>query len=192
MAFRTVVNTIAARNGLWADFSPKPLEDQPGNGMHINFSVPHAGEATMAQVIAGILRHIPELTVFLNTTDSSYRRFGSHKAPRYVSWSRENRSQLIRIPAATGEYRRAELRSPDPLCNPYLAFALLIRAGLDGVRQQLTLPPAADVNLYTASADTAAGFRTLPGSLAQAKNEARSSAFIAACLPETVIGYYTK
>ena len=192
VAFRTVVNTIAARNGLWADFSPKPLEDQPGNGMHINFSVPHAGEATMAQVIAGILRHIPELTVFLNTTDSSYRRFGSHKAPRYVSWSRENRSQLIRIPAATGEYRRAELRSPDPLCNPYLAFALLIRAGLDGVRQQLTLPPAADVNLYTASADTAAGFRTLPGSLAQAKNEARSSAFIAACLPETVIGYYTK
>ena len=192
VAFRTVVNTIAARNGLWADFSPKPLEDQPGNGMHINFSVPHAGEATMAQVIAGVLRHIPELTVFLNTTDSSYRRFGSHKAPRYVSWSREKRSQLIRIPAATGEYRRAELRSPDPLCNPYLAFALLIRAGLDGVRQQLTLPPAADVNLYTASADTAAGFRTLPGSLAQAKNEARSSAFIAACLPETVIGYYTK
>ena len=192
VAFRTVVNTIAARNGLWADFSPKPLEDQPGNGMHINFSVQNAGEDGMPHVIAGILRHIPEMTVFLNTTEGSYRRFGSHKAPRYISWSQENRSQLIRIPAATGEYRRAELRSPDPLCNPYLAFALLIRAGLDGVQQQLTLPPAADMNLYTASADTAAGFRTLPGSLTQAKNEARNSAFIAASLPETVIRYYTK
>ena len=147
VAFRTVVNTIAARNGLWADFSPKPLEDQPGNGMHINFSVQNAGEDGMPHVIAGILRHIPEMTVFLNTTAGSYRRFGSHKAPRYISWSQENRSQLIRIPAATGEYRRAELRSPDPLCNPYLAFALLIRAGLDGVQQQLTLPPAADMNL---------------------------------------------
>ena len=192
MAFRTVVNTIAARNGLWADFSPKPLEDQPGNGMHINFSVRGTGEDVMPQVIAGILRHVPDMTVFLNTTEGSYRRFGSNKAPRYISWSRENRSQLIRIPAATGEYRRAELRSPDPLCNPYLAFALLIRAGLDGVRQQMPLPPAADVNLYTASADTAAGYRTLPGSLAQAKTEARGSRFIADSLPETVIGFYTK
>ena len=192
MAFRTVVNTIAARNGLWADFSPKPLEDQPGNGMHINFSVRGTGEDVMPQVIAGILRHVPDMTVFLNTTEGSYRRFGSNKAPRYISWSRENRSQLIRIPAATGEYRRAELRSPDPLCNPYLAFTLLIRAGLDGVRQQMPLPPAADVNLYTASADTAAGYRTLPGSLAQAKTEARGSRFIADSLPETVIGFYTK
>ena len=192
IAFRTVVNTIAARNGLWADFSPKPLEDQPGNGMHINFSVRGTGEDVMPQVIAGILRHVPDMTVFLNTTEGSYRRFGSNKAPRYISWSRENRSQLIRIPAATGEYRRAELRSPDPLCNPYLAFALLIRAGLDGVRQQMPLPPAADVNLYTASADTAAGYRTLPGSLAQAKTEARGSRFIADSLPETVIGFYTK
>lgn len=192
MAFRTVVNTIAARNGLWADFSPKPLEDQPGNGMHINFSVRGTGEDVMPQVIAGILRHVPDMTVFLNTTEGSYRRFGSNKAPRYISWSRENRSQLIRIPAATGEYRRAELRSPDPLCNPYLAFALLIRAGLDGVRQQMPLPPAADVNLYTAPAVTAAGFRTLPGSLAQAKTEARGSRFIADSLPETVISFYTK
>ena len=192
VAFRTVVNTIAARNGLWADFSPKPLEDQPGNGMHINFSVQNAGEDITPHVIAGILRHIPEMTVFLNTTEGSYRRFGSNKAPRYISWSHENRSQLIRIPAAQGEYRRAELRSPDPLCNPYLAFTLLIRAGLDGVRQQLALPPAADVNLYTASADTAAGFRTLPGSLPQAKTEARDSRFIAACLPQTVIDFYTK
>lgn len=192
VAFRTVVNTIAARNGLWADFSPKPLEDQPGNGMHINFSVQGVGSDRMPPVIAGILRHIPEMTVFLNTTESSYRRFGSNKAPRYISWSHENRSQLIRIPAATGEYRRAELRSPDPLCNPYLAFTLLIHAGLDGVRQGLALPPAADINLYTASADTAAGYRALPGSLAQAKAEAQASAFIAGCLPETVIRYYTR
>ena len=91
--------------------------------MHINFSVrSRDGREVMPQVIAGILEHIAEMTVFLNTAEESYRRFGSNKAPRYISWSSENRSQLIRIPAAEGEYRRAELRSPDPLCNPYLCL----------------------------------------------------------------------
>ena len=89
----------------------------------------------MPQIIAGILKHISEITLFLNTAEDSYRRFGGFKAPRYISWSAQNRSQLIRIPAAAGEYRRAELRSPDPMCNPYLAFALLIWAGLDGIAQ---------------------------------------------------------
>ena len=109
--------------------------------MHINISArSRDGRDVMPQVIAGILAHIAEMTVFFNTTESSYQRFGSSKAPRYISWSSENRSQLIRIPAAKGEYRRAELRSPDPLCNPYLAFALLIHAGLDGIRKNLPLP----------------------------------------------------
>ena len=131
------------------------------------------------------------MTAFFNRTESSYLRFGSDKAPRYITWSRENRSQLIRIPAAGGEYRRAELRSPDPMCNPYLAFALLIRAGLDGVRRSLSLPPAADVNLYTAPAEVAAAYQPLPASLADAKMAARRSDFIARSLPVSIISSYT-
>ena len=126
VTFKAVVNSVAVRNGLAADFSPKPLMGQPGNGMHINISAKSRdGAEVMPQIIAGILAHIAEMTVFLNTREESYHRFGSSKAPRYISWSSENRSQLIRIPAAQGEYRRAELRSPDPLCSPYLAFTSL-------------------------------------------------------------------
>ena len=192
VTFRTVVRTIAVRSGLAADFSPKPLNGQPGNGMHINISARSAAGDVMPQIIAGILTHIREMTVFLNTTEDSYRRFGSSKAPRYISWSGENRSQLIRIPAAQGEYRRAELRSPDPLCDPYLAFTLLIRAGLDGIRRGLMLPEAADINFFTASEEVRARFATLPETLAQAKALAAASPFIAECLPPQIIAFYTK
>ena len=127
MTFQTVVKTIARRNGLYADFSPKPLEDKPGSGFHINISVKSKDDTDyMDYMIAGILDKVADMTVFLNPTESSYQRFGSNKAPKYVSWSSENRSQLVRVPAAVGEYRRAELRSPDPSANTYLAFALLI------------------------------------------------------------------
>ena len=193
ITFRAVVNTVAALNGLSADFSPKPLEDCAGNGMHINISA-HSGDGNdvMPQIIAGILAHISEITLFLNTTEASYRRFGCCKAPRHISWSDQNRSQLIRIPAATGEYRRAELRSPDPMCNPYLAFALLIWAGLDGVQQNLQLPPAANVNLYAAPAEVAARYGTLPETLAQAKAAACGSALVAAHLPQSIIDSYAR
>ena len=191
--FRTVVDSVAVRNGLAADFSPKPLSGQPGNGMHINISAKSAdGADVMPALIAGILAHIAEMTVFLNTVDASYLRFGGSKAPRYISWSSENRSQLIRIPAAQGEYRRAELRSPDPLCNPYLAFALLIYAGLDGIRRQMELPKAADINFFSASEEVKSAFKTLPATLAQAKAAAESSAFIADILPPSIIDYYTR
>ena len=191
--FRTVVDSVAVRNGLAADFSPKPLSGQPGNGMHINISAKSAdGADVMPSLIAGILAHIAEMTVFLNTVDASYLRFGGSKAPRYISWSSENRSQLIRIPAAQGEYRRAELRSPDPLCNPYLAFALLIYAGLDGIRCQMELPKAADINFFSASEEVKSAFKTLPATLAQAKAAAESSAFIADILPPSIIDYYTR
>ena len=191
--FRTVVDSVAVRNGLAADFSPKPLSGQPGNGMHINISAKSAdGAEVMPSLIAGILAHIAEMTVFLNTVDASYLRFGGSKAPRYISWSSENRSQLIRIPAAQGEYRRAELRSPDPLCNPYLAFALLIYAGLDGIRRQMELPKAADINFFSASEEVKSAFKTLPATLAQAKAAAESSAFIADILPPSIIDYYTR
>ena len=193
VTFRSVVSTVAAGNGLCADFSPKPLPDAPGSGMHINLSVKSSsGADVMPQVMAGILGHICDLTVFFNPVDASYRRLGCRKAPRYISWSTENRSQLIRIPAAFGEYRRAELRSPDPTCNPYLAFALLIYAGLDGVRQSSPLPAPADVNLFTAPEQVTAAYRKLPGTLDEAKQTARASEFARQCLPEPLISYYTR
>ena len=193
VTFRTVVDSVAVRSGLAADFSPKPISGQPGNGMHINISAKSAdGADVMPLIIAGILAHIREMTVFLNTVDASYLRFGGSKAPRYISWSSENRSQLIRIPAAQGEYRRAELRSPDPLCNPYLAFALLIYAGLDGIRRALPLPAAADINFFTASQQVKERFETLPATLPQARALAAGSPFLAELLPPAVLEYYTK
>ena len=192
VTFRTVVDTVAARNGLYADFTPKPLADAPGNGMHINFSVSSGGADVMPAAIAGVLEHSGEMTVFLNPAEDSYRRFGCCKAPGYVSWSAENRSQLIRVPAAQGEYRRAELRSPDPLCNPYLAFTLLIRAGMEGIRRGAQLPPAADLNLFTAPEAVRAQYRPLPESLAAAKAAAAGSRWIAESLPEAVIRHYTR
>jgi glutamine synthetase len=193
VTFRAAVNTVAARSGLFADFSPKPLEAHAGNGMHINISAKcENGCDVMMQIIAGILSHIQDMTVFLNTSEDSYKRLGNNKAPRYISWSSENRSQLIRIPAAEGEYRRAELRSPDPLCNPYLAFTLLIRAGLDGIKNNMTLPQAADINLYNAPDEIKANYRSLPQSLAAAKKAAAESKFIAGCLPKSLIDDYTR
>ena len=193
VTFRAVVDAVAARNGLYADFDPKPLENQPGNGMHINFSV--VGEKrqdVMPAAIAGVMAHCGEMTAFLNPTDASYSRFGGYKAPRYISWSAENRSQLIRVPAAEGEYRRAELRSPDPLCNPYLAFTLLIRAGMEGIAGDMQLPLAADLNLYAAPAEVQAQYQPLPETRTAAKAAAAVSEFIAASLPATVIHHYTR
>ena len=193
VTFRSVVSTVAAGNGLAADFSPKPLPDAPGSGMHINLSVKaSSGADVMPQVMAGILNHVYDLTVFFNPVDASYRRLGCRKAPRYISWSSENRSQLIRIPAASGEYRRAELRSPDPSCNPYLAFALLIYAGLDGVRAASSLPAPADVNLFTTPEQVTASYRKLPGTLDEARQAARASEFARRYLPESLIAYYTR
>ena len=123
MTFQSIVKFIAERNGLYADFSPKPLPEAPGSGFHINMSVKSGdGRDCLYPMIAGVLSRVVDMTVFLNPMENSYARFGSHKAPQYISWSRENRSQLVRIPAALGEYRRAELRSPDPVANPYLAL----------------------------------------------------------------------
>ena len=193
VTFHAVVRTAAAQNGLCASFSPKPLADRDGNGMHINVSAVSAdGRDVMPAVIAGMLEHAYDMTAFLNPTDESYLRFGSHKAPGYISWSAENRSQLIRIPAADSRYKRAELRSPDPACNPYLAFALVIRAGLDGINTGAVLPKECAMNLFTASDDVTEKLRRLPQSLAEAKNAAAHSAFIASALPEGIIDNYTK
>ena len=191
ITFYSVVKTVAARNGLCADFSPKPLPNHDGNGMHINISAKGNGKPDpLPQIIAGILEKISDITVFLNPTANSYDRLGVDKAPAYITWSGENRSQLIRVPAAVGEFRRAELRSPDPLANPYIAFALIIYAGLHGIEKQCILPVAADFNTFSAPAELLAGYKKLPQSLDEAKAAASSSSFICDHLPKSVIAAY--
>ena len=192
ITFPSVVRTVAMRNGLWADFSPKPLPNDSGNGMHINLSLamPHT-ESVRNAFMAGLMEHICEITAFLNPVDASYARLGEFKAPRYVTWSPENRSQLIRIPAAKGEYERIELRSPDPAGNPYLSFALILAAGLDGVKRGLVAPPPTNVNLFTADASITGKLRQLPRSRIEAAALARDSAFVRSVLPEGIIDAFT-
>lgn len=193
MTFQTVVKTVANRNGLWADFSAKPLENEPGNGFHINMSVaPNENSENLCYMIAGILDKAAEMTAFLNPTESSYQRFGQRKAPGYISWSGENRSQLVRIPGAAGAYRRAELRSPDTTANPYLAFSLLIYAGLYGLENRLELPPAANFNLYTADSKTLSRYKKLPESLQAACKIAAESPFIGAHVPQAILDIYCR
>lgn len=191
MTFQTVVKTVARRNGLFADFSPKPLADDPGNGFHINMSVrPDDSSEKLTHMIAGVLDRAIPTTVFLDPTEDSYKRLGQRKAPRYVSWSAENRSQLIRIPAASKEFRRAELRSPDPSANPYIAFALLIWAGLNGIQKQAELPKPVDINLFKADAEAVSGLAKLPETLAEAKTVAKNDGFIKAHVPAKILDIY--
>ena len=191
MTFQTVVKTVARRNGLHADFSPKPLEGEPGNGFHINMSVrPDDSTEKLDHMIAGILDRAIQMTVFLNPTERSYLRLGQMKAPRYVSWSAENRSQLVRIPAAANEFRRAELRSPDPSANPYIAFALLIWAGLDGIQSQAKLPEPVDVNLYKTDAGEISRLAKLPENIESAKSAALNDNFVRSHIPEKIMSIY--
>jgi glutamine synthetase len=140
--FKSTVKAIAARNGLFASFMPKPILTEPGNGLHINLSITEKEKNILSNTfIAGMLAKTPEITLFLNPLANSYERFGKFEAPQHVSWSHQNRSQLVKIPAVIDEKHRVELRSPDPSINPYLAFALIISAGLDGIESKMALPP---------------------------------------------------
>ncbi len=191
--FKWVVRTISARNGLYADFSPKPLEDEAGNGMHINMSIlSQDGADHTYTFMAGILEHINEITVFLNPTEDSYKRLGGRKAPKYVTWSPENRSQLIRIPAVKTRKKRLELRSPDPSCNPYLTFALLIYAGLDGIERNLTPQEPCNKNLYTETDEITKDLLALPETLSEARSFTMQSDFIKSILPEEYLNAYCK
>lgn len=194
ITFKSVVKTIAARNGLFASFMPKPLKGFSGSGMHINMSLrknginifksngyEHSPEAE--QFIAGIMQRIGEITLFLNPLTNSYDRFGQFEAPKYVTWSHQNRSQMVRIPAAKGEYSRMELRSADPSCNPYTAFVLLLEAGLEGIEEKRELPAPANFNIYTMSEKEIQGIKALPGDLGEAIELARNSEFVRRILP---------
>ena len=192
VAFCQAVKSVAARNGLYADFSPKPIEGKPGNGFHINFSVTEkSGKDVLPCCIAGLLNRVQKSTLFFNPTENSYKRLGKNKAPSFISWSNENRSQLIRIPAASGEFKRAEIRSPDPTANPYLTFALIIYAATEGVIRNEKLPKPADINLYKATQEKLKRFSRIPSTLSEAINKAKGSGFIKKYLPEIVISTYT-
>lgn len=187
--FCQVVRTVAMRNGLYADFSPRPVENAPGNGLHINISVRGTDGDSLSYMTAGIMKYIREMTLFLNPVEASYRRLGRSKAPKYVSYSYGNRSQLIRIPAAAGPYVRAEVRSPDAECNIYLALALIINAATEGIVDRLEPPFSIDADLYTT--EMGSEF-LLPRSLEEAKKLASRSAFISRVLPAEVISFYTE
>lgn len=199
--FKSVVKNIAARNGLFASFMPKPILDAPGSGMHINLSLAQdglnifknlgEGQSNIAEsFIAGILDKTPEMTLFLNPLANSYDRFGEFEAPKYVSWSHHNRSQLIRIPAASGAKVRMELRSPDPSLNPYLAFALVIAAGLEGIENDMPLPHAVDADLYNIDENLIKTLTPLPDSLNKAVILAEKSEFVKNVLGEELLSMY--
>ncbi|HHV64061.1 MAG TPA: glutamine synthetase [Peptococcaceae bacterium] len=201
LTFKSVVKAIAARNGLFASFMPKPLPREAGSGLHVNISLEQNGlnifkdfvdgqQGITDSFIAGILERTPEITLFLNPLCNSYERFGSFEAPKYVSWSYQNRSQLVRIPAAIGERVRMELRSPDPSMNPYLAFALIIAAGLEGMEKQLALPPAVDADLYTADESITANLPELPKSLEEAIALAENSDLVKVVVGEELLAKY--
>lgn len=148
--FKQVVKTVAAMSGLHASFMPKPLSNHPGSGMHINLSAYRDGHNIMsdcaggltgeaAGLVAGIMRRLPEMTAVLNPITNSYRRLATMDMPGSIGWSQDN-SQLIRLPHASGERARIELRSPDSALNPYIAFSLIIAAGMEGVAEGAALP----------------------------------------------------
>jgi glutamine synthetase len=194
MTFKWVVKSVAHRHQLFASFLPKPFWEDSGNGLHINLSLAQGAQNLFQtgdqhnpyaeSFIQGILDHAAEITAFLNPINNSYCRLGCFEAPRYVTWSHQNRSQLVRIPASSGEYSRMELRSADPACNPYLAFALLIHAGMEGVEQGKKLEPPCNRNLYEVKEEE--GLPLLPRNLREAIDIARESEFIKKVLPESL------
>jgi Glutamine synthetase len=201
LTLKSVVKAIASRNGLFASFMPKPLPTEAGSGMHVNLSLAQNGRNIFKSkdeghsdaaesFIAGILAKAPEITLFLNPTANSYERFGKFESPKYVSWSHQNRSQLVRIPAATGEKVRMELRSPDPSLNPYLAFALILAAGLYGIENKLALPPAVDADLYTADEILTKSLSALPESLEKAIDLAKNSVLVKDVIGEVFLAKY--
>lgn len=200
ITFKTAVRAVAAQYGLCASFMPKPLKNQCGNGMHVNFSLHQEGrnlfelvndqlQPEAAWAIAGILNRIREISLFLNPIPNSYQRLGQCEAPGYVSWSLANRSQLIRIPAAKGDAARMEVRSPDCACNPYLAFALLIAAALEGIDKKLPLPNPVDEDV-TGLAGELYNLEKLPQDIGQAIQLAKTSEFIKHVLPTKMVEKY--
>jgi glutamine synthetase len=211
MTARLVVKEIAQRHGVHATFMPKPLEGVQGSGMHTHFSLfegdtnaffergdPQGLSRTARGFIAGLLAHAPAITAVTNQWVNSYKRLvRGYEAPVHVSWARNNRSALVRVPVTRRgrpESTRIEYRAPDPACNPYLAFAVVLSAGLDGIDSGLELPPEAANNLYTMSPVelAAEGITSLPSSLAEALEAMEGSELVAATLGEHVFEWFLR
>ena len=186
VTYKNVVENIAARNGVWASFDPKPLEDAPGNGLHIKIAN-YKGEVNLQRedkefsesFMAGILNRMRDITVFLNCRRDSYSRFGMSEAPKYITWSSQNNSRLFRVPEVNGHRNHFILRSPDSCINPYLASAIIIKAGIEGIKNKEQLPPALEVNSrFQSEEDRAANLEMLPLSIEEAIQCAENSSFI--------------
>ncbi len=199
VTLRTAVKAISYQNGLFASFLPKPLVGESGSGLHINLSIfendenlfsgfPSSMNLKASSFLAGVLRRIAEITVFLNPLPGSYSRLGKCEAPSFISWSKENRSTLVRVPAAKDADSRIEIRSPDPSCNPYLAIALLISAGFEGVKDNLALMPPTDKNVFSPGGRQ--NLKELPSSLSKAVKAARSSSFVRSVLSDKLVDDY--
>ncbi|MBQ3284768.1 MAG: glutamine synthetase [Ruminococcus sp.] len=188
VTFLSVVRTLAAHNGLHADFSPKPFKDKAGSALHITVAVKtKSGEDVTDPAIAGILHNIAGMTVFLNSTAESYKRFGKHKAPKFITWSQTNRAQLVFARVADTGVRCLQLRSPDPEANPYLAYTLMIYAILDGIENSRELPAPTDAFVSETVGEIPA---KLPDCLEKARAEAKNSPLIQEFIPSAVTEIY--
>jgi glutamine synthetase len=211
MTYRLVVKEVALKYGVYASFMPKPVFGINGNGMHVHQSL-FKGEKNAffdakdeynlskeaKGYIAGLLKHAPEITAVCNQWVNSYKRLvPGYEAPVYVSWARRNRSDLIRVP----EYRpgrekatRIELRSPDPACNPYLAFSVMLAAGLEGIEKKYNVPDPIEENVYEMSEDERMqrGIGTLPASLLEAIQLTEKSELVRKALGDHVFDAFIK
>jgi len=210
MTFRVVVREVAMQEGLYATFMPKPLEGVQGSGMHTHLSLFEGDENAFHEpgdayklskvakgFIAGLLHHAPEITAITNQTVNSYKRLiPGFEAPVYVSWARNNRSALIRVPIAKNKSSstRIEYRAPDPACNPYLAFSVLLAAGLKGIELGLELPAEASTNIFALTDEerAAEGLEQLPQSLAEALQKMETSELVAEALGEHIFEWFLR
>jgi glutamine synthetase len=209
MTYRLVVKEVAMKNGVYATFMPKPVFGINGSGMHVHQSL-FKGERNAffdakdtynlskeaRSYIAGLLKHAPSITAVCNQWINSYKRLvPGYEAPVYLSWARRNRSDLVRVP----EYRpgrekatRLEFRSPDPACNPYLCFSVMLAAGLDGIKNNLQPPEPIEENVYEMSAKEREkrGIGMLPGSLSQAVQLAENSKLVREALGDHIFNSF--
>ncbi len=211
MSFRLVVKEVALDQGVYASFMPKPFEDQPGSAMHTHLSLfegdrnafhdpsdPYKLSKVGRAFIAGLLTHAAEITAVTNQWVNSYKRlYGGGEAPAYVCWGHNNRSAMIRVPMYKphkGQATRIEIRSPDSACNPYLAFALMLGAGLKGIEEGYDLPEGAEDDVWTLSDGerVALGIEPLPDSLARATAVMERSELVAEILGEHVFDFFLR
>jgi glutamine synthetase len=211
MTVRLMVKEVASQHGVYATFMPKPIAGVQGSGMHTHFSLfdgdtnafhdpgdPHSLSKVAKGFIAGVLRHAPEMTAVTNQWVNSYKRLVvGYEAPVYVAWARNNRSAVVNLPRSKSnraESARIEYRAPDPACNPYLAFACVLAAGLAGIEESYELPAETTENLYQLTPDEldAKGIQALPGSLSDALAAMEGSEIVADALGEHVFEWFLR